>query len=77
MYCLSMNNEHDTTGIVAGAMKPKTPTLDALIALGTVWIEDCDYVGRASDGTVVSLGSVYDAGGTEGYLCEYSTPDTW
>ena len=52
-------------------------TLDALIAAGTVWVDDGEYVGRASDGTEVSLGYVGDEPAVARYLAANPTPERW
>lgn len=54
-----------------------TPTLDRLLAEGLVWTEESDFVGRAADGTIVSLGMVDRPDWTEDYLTERPTPDLW
>ena len=61
-------------------MKSKTskfPTLDALIKQGTVWQEGYQYLGRASDGTVVSIGTTNYERNAEYYLAANPTPDLW
>lgn len=58
----------------------KTPTLDALVASGTVWFENHEYFGRAADGVVVCFGAIFvpkDKLSVESYLVEHPTPDTW
>lgn len=54
-----------------------TPLLDSLLASGVVWVEGSDYIGRASDGVVVSIGIVGMERTAEDYLKIHSTPDTW
>ncbi len=61
-------------------MKQDTATLKTLKALllkGTVWIEDDEYLGRASDGVVISLGVVGHESGAERYLRANPIPDKW
>jgi hypothetical protein len=49
-----------------------------LITRGIVWIErGQEYVGRASDGVLVTLGSVGDEKQIIAYLTEHPTPDSW
>jgi hypothetical protein len=71
----------------------ETPNLDrgktalaALLAAGTVWTEPVcggtgtEYYGRASDGVVVTLATVFhktDMNPLYSYLADYPTPDVW
>lgn len=57
----------------------KFPTLAAYLDNGSIWIDaDNSYVGKASDGTMVQIGTVgFNDKGTESYLVANPTPDTW
>lgn len=55
----------------------KYPRLAALVKAGTVFVERSEYVGRASDGELVAIGSVGLEDVTESYLSEYPTPEHW
>ena len=51
--------------------------LQEYINNGTIWIEDDEYVGKASDGIIVGLGSVGEEERMERYLKACPTPDKW
>lgn len=51
------------------------PTLSRLIVRGVVWEKDGEWVGRAADGKVVSLGST--PADAERYLSNYPDPQGW
>ena len=59
----------------------KTPLLDAALASGMIWLVDrYDYVGRAADGVIVTVGCNFDAksrASLERWLADYPTPDLW
>jgi hypothetical protein len=56
----------------------KYPTLYSLIEQGLVWLdENNEYVGRASDGIEVSIGSIHDRERCERYLKDRPSPDRW
>ena len=55
----------------------KQTRLEFLLALGTLWVEGREFVGRASDGVVVSLGGLDERKQIEAYLLEHPTPETW
>lgn len=57
--------------------KEPTPILDKFLDDGIVWVEDGEYVGKASDGTVVSLGNFHDPGIVEIYLKHNQDPSNW
>jgi len=57
--------------------KVKTPILDSLIYAGTIWIEGTEYVGKASDGVVVLIGTVGWEKDTERYLTQRPKPEQW
>jgi hypothetical protein len=59
------------------ARNAATPTLDRLLADGVVWQEGRDYVGRAGDGVIVSVGSVDSPASTEDYLYTHPSPCDW
>jgi len=44
---------------------------------GTIWVDGSDYVGRASDGTVVTLGNVGREDELNRYLNAHPTPRDW
>jgi len=60
-----------------GKPHPCHPILCRLFAAGIVWIEGTDYVGRASDGIVVQVGSVATEDATEDYLESHPFPSDW
>lgn len=51
--------------------------VQALLAAGTIRVEGSDYVGTASDGTIVLLGTVGFEERLLDYLTFYPTPDKW
>ena len=51
--------------------------LEKLLAEGIIWVEELNYVGRASDGVIVGLGAVGHEKALELYLATHPTPDTW
>ncbi len=51
--------------------------LEALIRRGHVWVDGNEYVGKASDGVEVRLGSVGEERILGVYLLTHRTPDTW
>jgi hypothetical protein len=55
--------------------KGRTIILDKLLDSNDVWIEKDEYVGRAGDGTIVSLG--LDKLKVERYLRSYPNPTDW
>lgn len=59
------------------SVKTTTPLLDHLLKDGSVWLDGREYVGRATDGVEVSLGSLGDEEWIEKYLSANPTPDTW
>ncbi len=52
-------------------------TLQEYLANGTVWIEGSDYVARASDGVIVSIGNVGREEQVEAYLADNPAPSDW
>lgn len=52
-------------------------TVRALLADGTIRVEGREYVGTASDGVVVSLGSVGEERQLLAYLLAHPSPETW
>ena len=60
---------------IDSAFNQKATRLEYLMAIKIVWVEGGEYVGRAADGIVVSLGS--DRLGVESYLETNPTPDKW
>lgn len=66
-------------------MKAQWPILGSLMESGVIYREGNEYVGKASDGAIVSLGySTRDLTGRwsgeealENYLRSHPTPDTW
>jgi hypothetical protein len=73
-------DELTSAGMVSEAARrspPPTPTLDRLKAEGLVWVENGEYVGRAADGAIVSVGSIHDEVGTERYLRAHPSPEQW
>jgi hypothetical protein len=60
-----------------------TPILDGLIEAGHIRVVAEMYIGTASDGTEVSIGSTYPFDGkpgkayAEAYLNDYPTPESW
>jgi hypothetical protein len=64
----------------AKARKRPPTLLGQYMAAGIIWREGREYLGRAADGVVVTLGmcdDVDDAYALECYLQEHPTPDTW
>jgi hypothetical protein len=60
------------------AQLQQAPILVKLLTDGKVWAgERGDIEGKAGDGVVVCLGSVYDIPGTGRYLTAHPTPDSW
>lgn len=51
--------------------------LEKLLLSGDVWIEGTDYVGRASDGVIVSLGRTDERLSVEAYLETNPLPKNW
>ena len=51
--------------------------LDAYVKGGHVWIDGNEVVGLASDGTVVSLGSIFSGSTIASYLRANPTPHQW
>ena len=54
-----------------------TPILAGLIASGAITMKDGEYVGTASDGVDVLIGSEGRESDAEAYLTDYPTPDLW
>lgn len=52
-----------------------TPILSRLIIRGVVWERNGEWVGRAADGMVVSLGST--PADAENYLSQHPIPEDW
>jgi hypothetical protein len=52
-----------------------TPLLDHLVVRGVVCDRDGEWVGRAADGTTVSLGSTPED--AERYLTQHPDPKDW
>lgn len=58
--------------------KVETPILDSLLASGVIYVLDGDtYVGRASDGVEVAIGSTFTPTVVESYLTVHPTPESW
>lgn len=51
--------------------------LDQHLRLGTIFVENGQYIGKAADGTEVFLGTVGDEASLEGYLSAYPQPSDW
>lgn len=51
--------------------------LESLLADGAIWLEGREYIGRASDGTEVALGSKDREDTIVQYLAIRPTPDDW
>lgn len=51
--------------------------LEELIAAGSIWIEESEYVGEAKDGTICELGIVGFEDNLNSYLEGHPTPKEW
>lgn len=54
-----------------------TPILAGLIAAGHIVVTDHEYVGTASDGVEVRIGSDHAPELAERYLTDHATPESW
>jgi hypothetical protein len=57
--------------------EPVTPHLDRALASGLVRLVDMEYVGTATDGVELTVGTILDKEATDRWLASYPTPDTW
>ena len=57
--------------------RPKFLTLDRLLQSGDIWIERGEYIGRASDGIIVSIGTIGFEQDAERYLRARPDPKDW
>jgi hypothetical protein len=55
----------------------KHPTLSKLLVAGTITIDKGEYIGKASDGVTVSIGTCGYEDAAERYLAARPTPDLW
>lgn len=51
--------------------------INLYMAAGIIWIEGSTYVGRASDGAVVQLGSIHELGRVVDYVNQHPGPEWW
>lgn len=51
--------------------------INLYMAAGIIWIEGSTYVGRASDGVVVILGSAHDLASVVDYVNQHPGPEWW
>jgi hypothetical protein len=60
-------------------MKKETSSflLQLLIAEGRIWLDEEDYVGKAADGVIVSLGVLGGEKQLSEYLSTHPDPEDW
>lgn len=55
----------------------KFPVVDEALKEGKIWVENGEYVGRASDGVIVNLGAVGCEANLTLYLIIRPDPKDW
>lgn len=65
------------TPIQRARFQHKHPILSSLLERRTIYVDNEEYVGVASDGTKLGMGVVGAERNLESYLKEHPTPDTW